>query len=75
MLPGVISTLYPLSNRQWLAPVPIVGQYALAADALGGKPPGAIFYVIAGVSVVAWALILLALTSRLLKREKIIFAR
>jgi len=75
MLPGVISTLYPLSNRQWLAPIPIVGQYALAADVLGGKPPGATLYVLAGVSVLACALLLVALTSRLLKREAIIFGR
>ncbi len=75
MLPGLLSTLYPLSNRPWLAPVPIFGQYALAADVLRGKPPAVAFYVLAGVSVLACALILVALTSRLLKREKIIFGR
>jgi sodium transport system permease protein len=75
MLPGLLSALYPLSNRPWLAPIPIVGQYALAADVLRGKPPAAAFYVLAGVSVVACALVLLALTSRLLTREKIIFGR
>ena len=75
MLPGVISTLYPLSNRQWLAPVPIIGQYALAADVLGGKPPGVAFYVLAGVSVLGCSLVLLGLTARMLKREAIIFGR
>jgi sodium transport system permease protein len=75
LVPGVISTLYPLSHRRWLAPVPIFGQYALAADVLGGKPPGAAFYVLAGVSVLAGAFVLVALTSRLLKREAIIFGR
>jgi len=75
MLPGVIATMYPLSKRPWLAPIPIVGQYALAADVLGGKPPAVAFYVLAGVSVLACALVLLALTSRLLKREAIIFGR
>jgi sodium transport system permease protein len=75
LFPGVISMLYPLSNRRWLTPVPIFGQYALAADVLGGKPPGVTFYVFAGVSVVACALLLVALTSRLLKRETIIFGR
>ena len=30
MLPGLVSTMYPLSGRQWLAPVPVLGQYALA---------------------------------------------
>jgi sodium transport system permease protein len=75
MLPGVLSSLYPLSNRPWLAPIPIVGQYALAADVLGGKPPSVAYYVLSGVSVVACAIVLLALTSRLLTREKIIFGR
>lgn len=75
MLPGVISTLYPLSNRPWLAPVPIIGQYALAADVLGGKPPGVAFYVLAGVSVLGCSLVLLGLTARMLKREAIIFGR
>ncbi|MGC1648970.1 MAG: ABC transporter permease [Candidatus Sulfotelmatobacter sp.] len=75
LFPGVISMLYPLSNRRWLTPVPIFGQYALAADVLGGKPPRVTFYVLAGVSVVACAVVLVALTSRLLKRETIIFGR
>jgi sodium transport system permease protein len=75
MVPGLISTLYPLSNRPWLAPIPIVGQYALAADVLGGKPPAAAFYVLAGVTTLACALALLSLIARLLKREAIIFGR
>ena len=75
MLPGLISNLYPLSNRPWLAPIPIVGQYALAADVLGGKTPSVTFYVLAGMSALASGLLLLGLTSRLLKREAIIFGR
>lgn len=75
MVPGLISTLYPLSNRPYLAPIPVIGQYALAADVLGGKPAGVVFYVLAGVSALACALALLALTARLLKREAIIFGR
>jgi sodium transport system permease protein len=75
MLPGIVSTMYPLSNRPWLAPVPILGQYALAADVLGGKPPRAVLYVIAGVSAVSCALVLVSLTARLLRRESIVFGR
>jgi len=75
LLPGMIATLYPLSNRRWLAPVPLFGQYALAADVLGGKPPGIIFYVLAGLSVLTLAFVLVGLTSRLLEREAIIFGR
>jgi hypothetical protein len=35
--PDLTSTQYPLSNREGWTPIPIVGQYALAANALGGK--------------------------------------
>lgn len=75
MLPGVISTLYPLSNRRWLAPFPILGQYALAADVLGGHPPAIGYYIFSGVTALACAVILLLFTSRLLQRESIIFGR
>jgi len=75
MLPGLVSTMYPLSGRQWLAPVPVLGQYALAADVLGGKPPGVLLYVVAGVSVIGCAALLVWLTARMLKREAIVFGR
>ena len=75
MVPGLINNMYPLSNRPWLAPIPIVGQYALAADVLSGKPPEAGFYALAGLSVLACALVLVAMTARLLKREAIVFGR
>lgn len=75
MLPGLVSTMYPLSNRGFLAPVPVLGQYALAADILGGNPPSAGYYVLAGVSAVTCALALVYGTARLLSRESIVFGR
>ena len=75
MLPGLVSTVYPLSGRPWTAPIPVLGQYALAADILGGKPPGALFYLLAGASVIACALVLVSLTARMLGREAIVFGR
>jgi sodium transport system permease protein len=75
MLPGLLATVYPLSRRPWLAPVPIMGQYALASDVLGGQPPGPWLYVIAGVATLACALLLVALTARAMGRERIIFGR
>jgi sodium transport system permease protein len=73
--PSVLSSVYPLSNRPWLAPVPIVGQYALAADILGEKPVAAYFFLIAGAATMALAIFFIVLTSRLLKREAIIFGK
>jgi sodium transport system permease protein len=75
MLPGLVSTMYPLAGRPWLAPVPVLGQYALSADVLAGKPPAAGFYVLAGACVVLCAVALVALTARLLRNEAIVFGR
>jgi sodium transport system permease protein len=75
MIPGLIATVYPLSNRPWLAPVPLVGQYALAADVLGGGRPPLALYLVAGAAALAVALLLVAATARLLTREQIIFGR
>jgi sodium transport system permease protein len=75
MLPGIVSTIYPLSKRPWLAPVPIVGQYALAADLLGGSPPAPLYFVLAAVTVVAIAVGLVWWAARLLQQEKVIFGK
>ena len=75
MLPGMLATIYPLSRRPWLAPVPVLGQYALASDVLGGQPPGAWLFLVAGVATMACAVLLVALTARAMSRERIIFGR
>jgi sodium transport system permease protein len=75
MLPGMLATFYPLSRRPWLAPVPVLGQYALASDVLGGQPPGAWLFLLAGVSALACAVLLVWLTARAMSRERIIFGR
>jgi sodium transport system permease protein len=75
MLPGMLATFYPLSRRPWLAPVPVLGQYALASDVLGGQPPGAWLFLVAGVSALGCALLLVGLTARAMGRERIIFGR
>jgi sodium transport system permease protein len=75
MAPMLVSTVYPLNNRPWLAPAPFVGQYALSADLLAGKFPEWYFFVAAGASVAAVTTVLLLLAARMLKREGIIFGR
>lgn len=75
MLPGLVSTMYPLAGRPWLAPVPVLGQYALAADVLGGQPPSVAYYLLAAASVLACAVALVTTTARLLEREAIVFGR
>jgi sodium transport system permease protein len=75
MLPGLFTTMYPLSRRPYLAPVPVVGQYALAADLLGGTAPAWWLLTLAGVAAVAASIGLVALTARALAREHIVFGR
>ena len=75
MLPGMLATVYPLSRRPWLAPVPVLGQYALASDALAGQPPTMGGYLLAGAVTLACAVGLVWLTARALTRERIVFGR
>lgn len=75
MLPGLLSTFYPLSRRPWLAPIPVVGQYALAADLLGGEPPAPLLVAVAAAATLACAMGLVALTARALANEHTIFGR
>jgi hypothetical protein len=58
-----------------LAVFPVLGQYALMEDLLGGKPPAAHWYVVAALALIGSAVVLLALTTRQLRRESIIFGR
>jgi sodium transport system permease protein len=75
MLPGMVSAVVPMNNQPWLAPFPIVGQYALMNDVLGGKMPPAYLFAVAMIATLGVALLLVSLTTRLLHRERIIFGR
>ncbi|MCA1586687.1 MAG: ABC transporter permease subunit [Acidobacteria bacterium] len=75
MVPGLLSTIYPLGSQPWMYPIPMIGQHALLTDVLGGKPPQTTMFVGAAASALATASLFVVLTSRLLRREKIIFGR
>ncbi len=74
-IPGVMSTFYPITNRPWLHPIPIVGQYAAAMDVLGGNMPGVLGLVGGALGAAGLVVLFLALATRLLSAEKIIFGR
>ncbi len=74
-IPGVLSTFYPVMNQPWMHPIPILGQYATASDILGGKMPSALGMALAAVAALALAGLFLALATKLLSAEKIIFGR
>ncbi len=74
-IPGVLSAFYPLTDRPWIRPIPILGQYALGTEILGGKVPSVFVLIAATIFAMALASLLLSLATRLFSDEKIIFGR
>ncbi len=75
MLPGVLSSVYPIASQPWMYPIPILGQHLLLGDLLGGKAVGGGLIAGAAVMTAAWALVLVRYATGLLMRERIIFGR
>jgi sodium transport system permease protein len=75
MLPGFLSSLYPISGQPWMYPIPIVAQQVLSADVVAGKPTPWWAFVVAASSALLLSIGLMLLTTRLLQRERIIFTR
>ncbi len=74
MIPGFLTTLYPMASKTWVHFVAWVGQQALITDVLGGKAPSMLFFVAAALNLVIAAVAVQG-TAALLHREKIIFGR
>ncbi len=75
MLPGVVTSLYPLGNATWMYAAPMLGPYVLLTDVLGGRlPEASAFLTSTGTCLVASA-ILIRITTGLFKSEGIIFGR
>jgi sodium transport system permease protein len=75
MVPGMLNTLYPLSDMPWLHPVPIIGQQVLLTQVLGGRPVGLLSFAASAGTTLLAVLILVRLTTGLFERERIIFSR
>lgn len=75
MLPALLSSLYPIADRVWIYPVPVVGQYLLLTAFLGGRAPGVLPFTLSAAAAILVALILVKITTRLFHSERIIFAR
>jgi sodium transport system permease protein len=75
MLPGVLATVYPMHGQPWMFPIPIVGQYALMGEILGGKPTAPWMFLVSGLSPIVVACGLVWSTARLIAREHIVFGR
>jgi sodium transport system permease protein len=75
MIPGMMSVVYPLGSAAWMYVVPLLGPHVLLTDVMGGRTPQASAFVTAGLVSLAAAAMLVALTTRLFRSERIIFAR
>jgi sodium transport system permease protein len=75
MLPGILSSIYQFSNQPWMYPIPILAQHVLLGDTIGGKAPAAWAFGAALASALVVSALLLLLTSRLFRSERIIFGR
>lgn len=75
VIPGVVSTLYPLSNQPWMQAIPVLAQYSFGADILGGKVPSSLALIVAAIEAVLVAGVFLWLAARLFCSEKVIFGR
>ena len=74
-IPGVLTSFYPITGRPWLHPIPVVGQFAMSMDILGGKPPSQWGLILAALTCSLLVAAFIALATRLLSAEKIIFGR
>jgi sodium transport system permease protein len=55
MLVGVLGTLYPIDNQPWMYGVPMLGQYVLLTNVLGGRAPGVLAFTAAALTCVVVA--------------------
>jgi sodium transport system permease protein len=74
-LPGFLATVYPLADKTWLQPVPIIGQQVLMAAVLGGRDVNPVNFVAAALATLLVAVVLVRMTTRLFANERIIFSR
>jgi sodium transport system permease protein len=75
MLVGVLSTIFPIENQPWMFAVPMLGQYVLLTNVLGGRPPNPVIFIGAAVSCVIAAMFVIRVTVALFRDERIIFGR
>ena len=78
LVPALGSTvfrLFPVDSAPWMAPIPALGQQMLLQDVVSGESPSLLAYGAAGASSLVLALLCVALTARLFRRERIIYGR
>lgn len=75
VLPGLFLSLSPVKPQDWMFWVPALGQQLLMTDVMRGDPTHALVWIGATVGACLVGAACLAITSRLLVQEKIVFGR
>ncbi|MDA1313079.1 MAG: ABC transporter permease [Acidobacteria bacterium] len=75
MAPAFAVMFSGIDPQPWMAPIPLLGQHVLLTEALKGEPASLGAYLAAGVTVTVAGWLCVLMTTRLFRREKIIFGR
>ena len=75
MIPGMVTQIYPLQPAAWMMAVPALSQQLLLVDVMGGEAVSIPGLAGSAAATTVLAFLFLALTSRMLSQEKIIFGR
>jgi sodium transport system permease protein len=73
-LPFLYNTLNSSGRELWMSLVPMLGQNMLLTDVVSGRTPAMFDSVLAGICLLVWSVVFIAMASYLLKRESIIFS-
>jgi len=74
MLPFYYNMLNDTGREPWMNLVPLLGQNMLLTDVVSGRSPAMADFLLAGICLLAWAAVFIALASHLLKRERLLFS-
>jgi sodium transport system permease protein len=72
---ALVGALYPMNSQPWMYAVPMLAQFVLVKEVIGGAPPGLLAYLVTSAVSLGIAVALLALTTRLLRSERVVFGR
>lgn len=74
MLPYFYNIMNTTGRELWMSFVPMLGQNMLLTDVLSGRTPALLDMAVAVLALLFWSLVFIALATRMLKRERIIFS-
>jgi sodium transport system permease protein len=75
MIPGMVLALSPIQGQPWMFTLPVFSQQLLVGEVMRGQPVGVLPFLLGALGCAATAALCLALTTRLLGQERIIFGR